>query len=133
MQAGMFIVHGLGTYGYNETQIVKSRRAKIIDQAANIGDRRLRLTNELLQQSHGLRRFRWNDIMRRFGFHDDGGERWSQAIVQIAAQAPALLFSGRDQMLARALHIPCQALQDGAEPHRVSIDSSSYVRVVTNA
>ncbi len=100
----------------DQPQFVERRRAQPVDQASDIRYCGPQLGPQLGGLLLGGRRITLNGHAQGPSLDRQGGELGAEAVMEITAQAPALLFTGGDDPLARALEI-------GGEAHRMGGDA----------
>ena len=100
----------------DQSQLVERRRAQPVDQASDIRYCGPQLGPQLGGLLLGGRRITLNGHAQGPSLNGQGGELGAEAVMEITAQAPPLLFAGGDEPLARALEI-------GGEPHRMGGDA----------
>ena len=94
----------------DQAELVDRGGSQAIDETTDVADRAGDLGPELGQQLLGMVRVRAQLALGSLGAHPDRRQRRTQAVVQVAAQAPALLLAGRDDPLPRC---PQVVGQDG--------------------
>ena len=98
-----------------QTQLIQSRRAQVVDEAPDLGEGCFYVRLEFRKKR--VRRFGVLIVEhpRRAHFEALRGEPGTEAVVQVAAQAAALLLPCGDEELARALQV-------GREPHGFAVE-----------
>jgi hypothetical protein len=96
-----------------QSQFIERGRTQVVDQAADIGNDRAQRGAPFSYQSGCLTRILRDQRSYRSCLEVEGGQGWSQAIVQVTTQAPTFFLACRYEPLA------C-SLQFGCEPHGVS-------------
>ena len=86
------------------SQLVQRRRPKVIDQPRHVPDRIAGRRAQLPQQHFSSFRIVAQHVARRVGTESDARQDRAEAIMQIAAQPPALLLPRTDDLFARPLH-----------------------------
>ena len=89
----------------DEPELVERGRAERVHEPAHVGDRVLDLRARVLEQRAGSGRLGDEQVLGRFDLERGARECRSEAVVEIAAQAPALLLSGGHQALPRPLQL----------------------------
>ena len=80
--------------------LVEQRRAQIVHQAADVGGGGAYIVAQAVDQRLGGGRVVAHAVAQRAELHAQPGQRWPQAVVQIAAQAAALFLARRHKLLA---------------------------------
>src|SRR5215467_5882114 len=95
--------------GAGQPEVVQRRGAQFVDQAADVGDRRLGLFPQVLQQRAGRVRVGAHEPAGGVELHGDPGQDGAEAVVQVAADAASFFFPGGDQPLPGLLELCGQA------------------------
>ena len=102
----------------HQAPLVEDGRAQIVDEPSNIGYRRLCLELEILEQYLDCLGVAIKHVVAGVELKRHAGQGRPQAIVQVAAQTPPLLFAHRDQCVREAWSSPvrrseCSRLKHG--------------------
>src|SRR4051794_11702733 len=108
----------------HQSQLVEYGRPEAIHQATGISDQLALRIRDAAQKRGCFVGIIMDKTSRDLQSHPGGGQRWTEAIVDIATQPTALLLTGRDDPLERNLqppieqdivrchsHLPCQGLE----------------------
>jgi hypothetical protein len=90
-------------------ELIERRWPQAFDQPSDLGQRRADLDRQLAQRRVRNCVITTGDLGRQLGAHADCRQRWAQPIVQVAANASALLLAGRHEPLPRADDVERQA------------------------
>src|SRR2546425_953701 len=99
------------TDGRDQTQLVQGWRAQFIDEAANVSNGCSNIVLQRVRQRDGDIRVGRDHVANVAGSEGERCQRRTKTVMQVAAQAAALLLARENEVLARALHIGCHALQ----------------------
>ena len=97
----------------DQTQLVEGRRAQVVDQPANLGDRLGDLRPCLARQALGGGGIPPQQVPDGVVAQCNGGKRWADAVVEVASQTATLLLEGGHEPLSRTLQAPAQT--DGVQ------------------
>ena len=95
---------GLGARA-GQAEFVQRRRPQSFDQAPDIDHGAADLLAEVVELAGGAVAARREQGPRGLGFQRQPGQRRSDAVVQVAAQAPPFFLAGQDEALPRALQV----------------------------
>jgi hypothetical protein len=92
----------------DQAQFIQPGRTQIVDDMPDILDHCLGRPTELRQEFTGPAGIWTDHDGRDLDLHGERGEGWSEPVVQITAESPALLFPGEDQLPSGRLYPPRQ-------------------------
>ncbi len=95
--------------GADEAELVEGGRAKIVDDAAHVGDGLLCLGLQFGEERGDGLRVVDEEVHRGIVLEGEGGESRAESVVEVAAEAAALLLAGRDEPLPRPLEVGGEA------------------------
>jgi hypothetical protein len=104
---------GLLAHGRQQPDIVQRRRAKVVDEATDVGQRRRDVVPGLAQHLVGSHRVGGGEVAGGVDTQDDRAEDWSEPVVQVPAEPSALLLPGAHQLLAAVLQLGRQMAGPG--------------------
>ena len=99
----------------HQAELVEGRRAQLVDQAPDVGDRVLHLGAQIDEQLFGVLGIVGDGAAGSVQTQDGGGQRRAEPVVQVATDPTAFLLAGRDQSLPRVLEVGGQT--DGVHRH----------------
>src|SRR5829696_6153439 len=99
------VAFGLLADRCDEPQVVERRRPETINQTPHVHHGILSLLRQTREQHLGVLWFAPDQLASSFELQGKARERWPQAIMQVAPEAPPLLLSGCDQPFPGALQI----------------------------
>ena len=118
-QTRLSVVCQLFAEGWDETELIEGWRTQFVDQATDVGDSGLYLGLQVDDQGISSKWITFEQVTGGVELKSQTSEDRTQPIMQVAAQAAALLFAGGDKIGTRLLEFACQALQICGEPHCV--------------
>ena len=89
----------------DQSELVESRRAQVVDEPADIRHGALDAETCVLQQASGRLGIALEEVLRGLYLERCPRERRPEPVVEVSAQSPALLLTRRDEALACALEL----------------------------
>jgi hypothetical protein len=102
--------------GRNEAEFVERRWAQGVDRAPDVGDGSPYALGQVGEQALGL----WvagEAVACGFELECEGGQLRTDAVVQVAPEAPSLLLAAGHQPFAGSLQVSCETHGVGGDPY----------------